>query len=115
LGAIPAVLLVLLVSPTKAIIVAIVYLVIQEIEHSLISPFVMKKAVGLNPLFVIMALLIGGKLMGFIGALLAVPITNIIIILFQEYSLFRKEEKAMFSGNLPQRECEESSIDKQDK
>ncbi len=115
IAAIPAVLLVLLVSPTKAIIVAIFYLVIQQIQQSLISPLIMKKAVGLNPLFVIMALLIGGKLMGFVGALLAIPVTNILVILFQEYSLFRKEEKAMFPGNLPRIECEELNTNKQDK
>jgi len=111
-AAIPAVLLVLLVSPTKAIMVVILYLIIQQIQNSLISPFLMKKAVGLNPLFVIIVLLIGGKLMGVVGALLAVPVTKILLILFQEYSLFRKEEKAMFPENLPRSEREELSINK---
>ena len=107
IAAIPAVLLVLLVSPTKAIVVIIFYLILQQIERSLVSPLLMKKAVGLNPLFVIMVLLVGGKLMGVAGALLAVPITSIFVILFQEYSLFRKEEKAAFSR---QSECIDLNI-----
>ena len=51
-----------------------VFTAIQQIEGHIIVPQVMKKAVGLNPVVVILALLIGAKLAGVLGAVLAVPI-----------------------------------------
>lgn len=84
ISAIPAILIALTVSPLTAGFVAIGYFVIQQLENSLIVPQVMKKAVGLNPLIVILAVSIGGKLLGISGALLAVPITVVIQILIED-------------------------------
>lgn len=84
ISAIPAILIALTVSPLSAGFVAIGYFVIQQLENSLIVPQVMKKAVGLNPLIVILAVSIGGKLLGISGALLAVPITVVIQILIED-------------------------------
>ncbi len=84
ISAIPAVLIALVVSPLLAAIVAIGYFIIQQLENHLIVPQVMKKAVGLNPLVVILAVAIGGKLLGISGALLAVPITVVIQIITQD-------------------------------
>ncbi len=76
LGAIPAVLFALLTgSPLKALIVAVFFLVIQQIEGNIIVPQVMKKAVGIHPMLVLLAALIGGTLFGFVGVLIAVPVT----------------------------------------
>lgn len=50
------------------------YFLIQQFENNLIVPLVMKKAVGLNPIVTLMALIIGGKLAGVLGILLSVPI-----------------------------------------
>ncbi|PIU74804.1 MAG: hypothetical protein COS76_04165 [Candidatus Portnoybacteria bacterium CG06_land_8_20_14_3_00_39_12] len=74
LSAIPAVILGLAQSPVLAIVVVILYIAVQQLENHLIVPQVMKKAVGLNPLLVIISLLIGFKLLGLLGGILAVPI-----------------------------------------
>ncbi len=84
LSAIPAILIAVTVSPTLAIAVIILYLVIQQLESHLIVPKVMEKAVGLNPLFVIIALLAGGALMGILGALLAVPFAVVIATILED-------------------------------
>lgn len=84
ISAIPAILIGLTISPLTAGLVALGYFVIQQLENSLIVPQVMKKAVGLNPLIVILAVSIGGKLLGISGALLAVPITVVIQILIED-------------------------------
>jgi len=84
ISAIPAILIALTVSPLTGGFVAIGYLVIQQLENSLIVPQVMKKAVGINPLIIILAVSIGGKLLGISGALLAVPITVVIQILIED-------------------------------
>jgi predicted PurR-regulated permease PerM len=84
ISAIPAILVALTLSPLSAGFVALGYFVIQQLENSFIVPQVMKKAVGLNPLIVILAVSIGGKLLGISGALLAVPITVVIQILIED-------------------------------
>ncbi len=91
IGAIPAIAVALLSgSPVKAIIVAIFFLVMQQLEGSLVVPQVMKKAVGIHPMLVLLAALIGGTLLGIVGVLIAVPVTAaasvIIGSLYQNYS-----------------------------
>jgi predicted PurR-regulated permease PerM len=74
LGAAPAVLLGFTVSPIYPLLVAGVFLVIQQIESNTLVPVVMNRAVQLAPLGVVLALLVGGALQGVVGALLAVPV-----------------------------------------
>jgi len=84
ISAIPAVLIALTVSPLFATLVAGLYLAIQQLEGHLIVPQVMKRAVGLNPLLVILAISVGGRLLGLGGALLAVPIAVVVQLVIQE-------------------------------
>jgi predicted PurR-regulated permease PerM len=74
LGAIPAVLVAATVSPELAVIVAVIYLILQFIEGSVLVPMVMRNTVGISPLLVFVSLLIGGAIGGIVGALLAVPV-----------------------------------------
>lgn len=89
LGSLPAILIALTQSPTLALFVLILYVVIQQIENALVSPYIMHRAVGIDPLVVILALLIGGKLAGPVGMILAVPAVTIIYILIRHYSKFK--------------------------
>lgn len=84
ISAIPAVMIAYLVNPVTAGLVALLYFIIQQLENHLIVPQVMKKAVGLNPLAVIIAVAIGGRLLGISGALLAVPITVVVQIITED-------------------------------
>lgn len=92
LGAIPAVVVALVAgSPLQALLVAILMIVvIQQLEGQFLVPKVMQKAVGLSPVVVILALLVGGKLMGILGALLAIPIAAIIAVLVQQWGTIQK-------------------------
>lgn len=90
LAAIPAVLVASAVSYQKAVIVIIFFLVQQQIENHVLVPKVMERQVGVSAVTVIVALLIGGKLLGVLGALLAVPTAAILQVLFSE--LVDKEE-----------------------
>lgn len=65
-------------GPTEALLVLGLYVVVQQFEAHLIYPVVVKKVVGVPPLLVILALLIGYKLAGFLGVLLSVPIAGAI-------------------------------------
>jgi predicted PurR-regulated permease PerM len=74
----------------KALYTAILYLVIQQLENNIIVPKVMGRNTGLNPVVVILAILIGGRLAGVIGALLAVPIATVISVYF-EYAMAKRK------------------------
>jgi predicted PurR-regulated permease PerM len=69
-----------LISPVTGLIVLGVFTIIQQMESHIIVPQVMRKAVGLNPVFVILSLLIGAQLGGTLGAILAVPIATSISV-----------------------------------
>lgn len=83
IGAIPAVLLGLVVSPFMAIKVLIVILIVQQLESSVISPKLMGDSVGLHPLWIIFALLAGGEFAGFWGMLLSVPVAAVIRVIIR--------------------------------
>lgn len=85
IAAIPAILIAFTVSPIMAAFAGGLYLAIQQLESHLIVPQVMKRAVGLNPLLVILAISVGGRLLGIGGALLAVPIAVVIQVVLQEF------------------------------
>jgi len=74
LGAVPAILVASSDSFWKVLLVAGLYLIIQQLENNIIVPKVMQKMVGLNPIIVIMAILVGAKIGGVVGALLGVPV-----------------------------------------
>lgn len=71
---IPAVLLALTQSPETALIVLVAYIVYQQIENYVTSPRVFRQTLQLRPLVTLIAILIGGKLLGLIGVLLALPV-----------------------------------------
>lgn len=87
LSAIPAVLVALTVSPVLALAVVALYFIIHQLEGNLIVPTVMRRAVGLPPIVTLLALMIGAKLAGIFGALLAVPAVVVIQVVLQELTL----------------------------
>ena len=84
IAAVPAVIVAALYSPWQALLVAILYLIIQQLENYVIVPRVMSRAVELHPLAVLLALMIGSELMGVLGAVLAVPVTAAISVVVDE-------------------------------
>lgn len=78
IAAVPAIALSLVHSLFLGVVVAVLYVVVQQLESNVIVPVVMRNAVGLSPLVVILALLIGARLGGPFGLLLAVPIMAVL-------------------------------------
>jgi predicted PurR-regulated permease PerM len=83
LGAVPAVLVALTVSPTAAILTALFFIALQSVEGNVIVPRVMSSQVGLNPLVIVIAMVAGATLNGIIGMLLAIPIAAALQVIFQ--------------------------------
>ena len=84
LAALPAVGVAATVSLQKALVVAVFFIVQQQIENHLLVPKVMERQVGVSAVTVIVALLLGGSLLGIVGAILAVPTAAILQVVFQQ-------------------------------
>jgi predicted PurR-regulated permease PerM len=89
LAAVPAVLVASTVSLNKAILVIVFFVIQQQLENHILVPKIMARQVGVSAVTVIVALLIGGKLLGIPGAILAVPSAAIIQVLFNEFTTRR--------------------------
>ena len=82
IGFIPSVILALAYNgPTNALIVAGLFAVIQQIDGNFVAPRVLKDNVGLSPVYIILAILVGSELFGIIGTFLAVPVAAMIRVL----------------------------------
>ena len=77
----------------KAIFVLIAFVLIQQIEGNILSPILTRKFVGLPPVLVLLSLAIGAKLLGILGAVLAVPLAGIIFEFVKDFLKKKKEEK----------------------
>ena len=88
-SAIPGIILGTLISPVTGLMTLLLYFFTQQFESHIIVPQVMKKAVGLNPVAVILALLVGLKLGGVLGAILAIPLATAVSVFVSD--LMKKE------------------------
>jgi predicted PurR-regulated permease PerM len=84
IAAIPAVFLAFTQSPVTGLLVIGLYLIVQQLENHIIVPKVMGKTVGLNPLVIILVILVGSKIAGIMGAILAVPIATALQVFLKD-------------------------------
>ncbi len=90
-------LLFLILAPVnfiQSIFVLIAFTVIQQVEANIISPILMRRAIGLSPALVLISLLIGAQLWGFLGAILIIPLAGIISEFVKEFLQRKKEKEA---------------------
>ena len=71
-------------SLTMGLAVMVWFLIVQEIENTLLVPKIMQKASGFSPLFVLLAILAGGEFFGIVGVILAVPLSMIGVIILKK-------------------------------
>lgn len=90
LAAVPAIILGLLQSPAIGLMVLLVYLVVQQIENHVFVPLIMQKTIGLNPIVIIVALLVGWNLGGVLGLLVAVPAATVIVEIVEDFDRRRR-------------------------
>lgn len=83
LGAIPALVIAATVSPQLALIVAVVYVVLQFVEGNVLVPMVMKNPIGLSPFIVVVSLLLGTAAGGIVGAFVAVPLAAAVEVVLE--------------------------------
>ncbi|NLP26519.1 MAG: AI-2E family transporter [Clostridiales bacterium] len=93
-GTIPGVIVLLLVNPSHAIWFVIYIIILQQLESNLLYPRVVGSSVGLPPLWVLLAVLIGGGLGGVLGMIVAVPFMSIIYTIIKDEVNKKKEVNA---------------------
>lgn len=113
IGAIPSAFLILLVSPSKCMIFLIFIIILQQLDGNVIGPRILGNSTGLSALYVTVAMLLFGKLMGFVGMIVGVPLFATLYYIVKrlaEYSLKRQGmpmSTAEYAGTSDQRTGEE--------
>ncbi len=88
IGVIPPLLVTLVESPDRALVIFLIIFVIQQFIFNAIGPKIIGNAFNINPVIVILSLLIGIKIAGVTGAVFAIPVASIILIVGREYYNF---------------------------
>jgi len=83
IGGVPAVAVALLQSPVRALWAVLVFVIVQQLDNSFISPRIIEGRLGLHPVTTVLAVLVGGEFFGVLGMLLSVPVTAIIKVLIK--------------------------------
>lgn len=92
ISAIPPILLGLSISPGKAVLVLVVYVIVNQIEGNLILPLVMARTVNLHPAVVAIGVLVMAQLFGLIGVIISIPLLSLFVILVEELWIAPQEE-----------------------
>ena len=93
LASIPAIFIAFAQSPLLALFILFVYIIIQSVENNILVPKIMERAIGLDPIVSIISLMIGFKLGGILGALLAIPVATSLSVIISD--LFLNYEKKL--------------------
>lgn len=93
IGCIVGAFLIFMVDPIKALIFIILFLILQQIEGNLIYPHVVGSSVGLPSIWVLVAVSIGGSLMGVVGMLIFIPIVSVVYALFREVVYLKLKQR----------------------
>ncbi len=96
IGAVPCFLLILFESPTKAIIFLVLIFIIQQLDGNIIGPKILGDSIGISAFWILFSILVAGKLFGFIGMIIGVPLFAIIYSVIKENVEYKLKEK-----NLP--------------
>lgn len=93
IGAIPCLLITVIISPLKAIWVLVYILIVQAVDGMILGPKILGDTVGLKPFYIIIAVLVGGGLFGIAGAFLGTPTLAVIKSLLQDYTKNKLKSK----------------------
>jgi predicted PurR-regulated permease PerM len=94
ISAVPPVLVGLATSPGKALLVLLVYVIVNQIEGNLILPLVMARTVDMHPAVVAIGVLVMAQLFGLIGVIIAIPLISLTMILIEEVWILPQERAA---------------------
>ena len=73
IGAIPSILILLIVEPSQALMFTLMIMILQQIDGNVLGPLILKDYVDISPIWILISLVVGGGLFGFFGMLLSIP------------------------------------------
>ena len=94
-GAIPSILILLIVDPLTAFWFALFILLLQQLDGNVIGPKILGDSTGLSPFWVIFAITIFGSLMGVVGMFIGVPLFAVIYSLVAEFTEYRLKSRSL--------------------
>ena len=95
IGAIPSFILILTESPVQALIFLVFIFLLQQFDGNILGPFILGDSTGLSAFWVIFAILIFGKFLGFAGMFIGVPVFAVVYSVTKKFIALRLEEKGM--------------------
>ncbi|NLC54260.1 MAG: AI-2E family transporter [Erysipelothrix sp.] len=95
IGAIPAFFIILFVSPQKALLFLLLIFIIQQIDGNIIGPKILGDSLGISPFWILFSLLISGKVFGFVGLIIGVPLFVFIYSIIKELVELRLKQKGL--------------------
>lgn len=98
IGAIPSILIILMVSPMDALIFSVFILALQQLDGNIIGPAILGNSLGLKPIWIIFSVTVGGGLFGIAGMLIGVPAFTVLYTLFQRMIQNRLKRKGIASS-----------------
>jgi len=94
IGGVTAVAVAIATSPRLAVTVGIYFFILHQLEANILVPKIMERRVGVSPVAVLIALLVGGALLGLIGAILAIPTAAILAVFIEEFASLGQPREA---------------------
>ena len=94
IGGVTAVAVAIATSPRLAVTVGIYFFILHQLESNILVPKIMERRVGVSPVAVLIALLVGGALLGLIGAILAIPTAAILAVFVEEFASLGQPREA---------------------
>ena len=93
IGAIPSFIIIVCVSPTKALIFLILRFIIQQIDGNIIGPKILGDSIGISAFWILFAILVAGEFMGLVGMIIGVPVFAIIYSVIKEDVEYKLKNK----------------------
>lgn len=93
IGAVPCAFILLIISPAKALEFIIFILVLQQIDGNILGPYILGDSMGLPPVWIMFAIIVGGAIWGVLGMFLGVPIFSVFYILIKDQVTRKLKEK----------------------
>ncbi len=95
IGAIPSIIIVMFVSPVKALWLMVIILIIQQIDGNIIGPKILGDSIGISAFWILFSLLVTGKLLGFVGMIIGVPLFAVIYSIIKEIVEYKLEKRGL--------------------
>lgn len=95
IGAVPCFVIILFVSPIKAIWFLVIIFIVQQIDGNIIGPKILGDSIGISAFWILFSIIVAGKFLGIVGMIIGVPLFAVIYALLKEFIEARLKEKNM--------------------